>query len=79
MNNKARNSHSNKNKIPAADMKLKTKNKTEWIELRTVITIKELNNKTIANEYNTRLKNIFEFVNERGIRTHDIWIMIPTF
>ena len=42
MNTKDKNSHFNKNSIQAEEMKLKTKNKTEYMEFCTTITINEL-------------------------------------
>ena len=50
MNIKARNSHFNKKSKPADEMKLKTKNKIEYIEFWTRITIKELNNNITENK-----------------------------
>ena len=50
MNNKAINSHSSKNNKVVAETKLKTKNKTEYIEFCTIITIKELTNKILEKK-----------------------------
>lgn len=48
------NSHSNKNNIPDADMKLKTKNKTEYIEFLTSIIDKALKTKTLEKMKNKK-------------------------
>ena len=58
INKNAKNSHSNKSKIPDEEIKLKTKQITECTEFCKIITDNELTNRIIEKNKN----KIFEFI-----------------